>query len=578
MESFFPIELSQLTWMLPAGSPAFQAATLGLATFVQEDLPTVTAAVLAATGRLSWATAFWGCFLGIWSGDALLYVLARGLGRPMMNLAWARRLASPAIIAQSEGWFAERGLWLLAGSRFVPGTRLPTYLAAGFLRVPFGKFLWVTGCAVAFWTGGLFLVAWRFGPNLTAWIQRGGRGIAIAVIGVGGVYLAIRWIVKALATPRHRVPDPAPLPRTTRLLHTIGEFTRRCGAIPGRWTRWEFWPAWFFYIPVVIYYAWLSLKYRGITLPSAANPGITAGGLVGESKIETLRDLFHTSPEFTAEAWLLEAGTHPHRWTRFQELIDLNGLTYPVILKPDLGQRGLGVRLIRNPEPARDCLNKSPYPLVLQRYVPGPFEVGIFYYRFPGEVRGRIFAITDKVFPVVEGDGIHTLEELIWRDDRARMMASSYLHRWAGRRGEILGTGESLRLVEAGNHAQGCIFRDGSRLLTPALEDRIDAISQKVPGFFIGRYDVRFSSEEDLRTGRNFSILELNGASAEATSIYDARNSIGTAYRTLFRQWDLVFAIGAANRRRGAIPTSVTELLQIWRSASRLFAGYPAAD
>jgi hypothetical protein len=99
-----------------------------------------------------------------------------------------------------------------------------------------------------------------------------------------------------------------------------------------------------------------------------------------------------------------------------------------------------------------------------------------------------------------------------------------------------------------------------------------------LPGFFIGRYDVRFSSEGDLRAGRNFQILELNGAGAEATSIYDARNSLRSAYRTLFRQWELVFAIGAANRALGAEPTPLPELLRVWRAASRQFATYPPAD
>jgi hypothetical protein len=116
------------------------------------------------------------------------------------------------------------------------------------------------------------------------------------------------------------------------------------------------------------------------------------------------------------------------------------------------------------------------------------------------------------------------------------------------------------------------------RLHTPELEARIDEISQKLNGFFIGRYDVRFASEEDLRAGTNFQIIELNGAASEATSIYDSRNSLFAAYRTLFRQWDLVFAIGAANRKRGCAPTNLSLVWQKWREYSRLAATYPAAD
>src|SRR4029079_10454346 len=144
----------------------------------------------------------------------------------------------------------------------------------------------------------------------------------------------------------------------------------------------------------------------------------------------------------------------------------------------------------------------------------------------PREPRGHIFAITEKIFPRLVGDGRHTIVELIERDPRARFIAQTYLKRFASRRDEVLKSGEVLKLVEAGNHAQGCIFRDGIRLCTPELERRIDQISQSLSGFFIGRYDIRFSNEEELRAGKNFQIIVLNGAASEATSIYDSRNSI----------------------------------------------------
>src|SRR5438876_2395991 len=156
--------------------PVAQAATLGLFTFVQEDVPTVSAALLAAAGNLTWKAGFIGCFLGIWIGDALLYLLARGVGRPLLQFSWARRFFDPGAVARSEEWFAEKGTWLLLSSRFVPGTRLPTYLAAGFLRLPFGRFLLVTGTAVAAWTVGIFLLAKTFGPDLLHWLQQGNAG------------------------------------------------------------------------------------------------------------------------------------------------------------------------------------------------------------------------------------------------------------------------------------------------------------------------------------------------------------------------------------------------------------------
>ena len=206
--------------------------------------------------------------------------------------------------------------------------------------------------------------------------------------------------------------------------------------------------------------------------------------------------------------------------------------------------------------------------------VPANQQVGVTLHH----PHGQIYAITEKAFPTLTGDGLSTISELVWNDPRARFMADKYLRRLEGRQDEVLPAGESLKLVETGNHAQGCIFQDGMHLCTPALVERIDAISRKLPGFFIGRYDLRYASEDGLRTGMDFQIVELNGAASEATSIYDARNSLFAAYRTLFRQWDLVFAIGAANRQRGCAATKLSLVWRQWREYSILAATYPPAD
>ena len=536
--------------------PAAQAMTLALLTFVQEDVPTVGAAILAAAGSLTWKAGFLGCFLGIWIGDALLYLVARGIGRPLMQRNWAKRFFDPTAVARSEQWFAGKGTWILLSSRFVPGTRLPTYLAAGFLRLSFPRFLLVTGTAVAVWTITIFTLAKLFGPDLENWLKRWNSGGWTLLIFTGLAVVAIRFTMKL----------------------SQKDFRRRLGAALGRWVRWEFWPAWIFYAPVAIHYLWLAIRYRGLTLPTAANPGIFSGGFVGESKIATLRDLQNTSPEFTAEAHLLEGNTPTDRLASLNVIRQQHSIGYPFILKPDVGQRGVGVKLITTQGQAIAYLQQTSAPLIIQHFAPGPYEIGVFYYRFPHEPRGRIFAITEKIFPTVTGDGRRTVSELVWQNSRARFVAETYLRRLGDRRLEILPEGEVLKLVNAGNHAQGCIFRDGSRLGSEELEARIDTISKRLDGFFIGRYDIRYSSEKDLREGRDFRIIELNGAASEATSIYDSRNSLWAAYATLFQQWKLVFAIGAANRRLGASPTKLPLLWRKWRETATMIATYPPAD
>jgi len=535
-------------------SAGFQAAVLFLSTFVLEDVAAVGAGLLIATGALAWPTAFGACFIGIWVGDAGLYGFARIVGRNWFERSsWARFSSR---VEQIERWFSRRGNWILVFSRLLPGARLPTYLAAGFLRLPLNRFLLITAAASLVWTGFVLFAVQVLGSRILRWL---------------GPFQQAGWVV-LLSLPCFFL-----ILRLARRFTTFAGLKRLQTRL-ARWLHWEFWPAWMFYPPVALYCLWLATKYRSLTLPTAANPGIFSGGIIGESKIATLAKLMDTSPEFTAEAELVTGSSVEERLGSIYEICHRRNIGYPFVLKPDVGQRGAGVKLIHNPDQASAYLKRTQAPLLLQRYAPGPHEVGIFYFRFPSESRGHLFAITEKAFPAIRGDGHSTVSELVWADPRARFMAAKYLERLKGREHEVLPVGESLRLVQAGNHAQGCIFRDGMKLCTPELIDRIDSISHKISGFYIGRYDLRYADEGDLAAGKNFQIVELNGAASEATSIYDAHNSLLSAYRMLFRQWQLVFAIGAANRRNGCEPTPIYALWQKWREYAHQAATFPLAD
>jgi membrane protein DedA with SNARE-associated domain len=532
-------------------APALLASTaIILLSFVSEDAATISSALSIFGGPLSWPLGFAACFAGIWLGDLGLYSLARCLGKPILQSRWVARFADAAAIERCQESFNQRGSLTLLASRFVPGSRLPTYLAAGLLSMPAGRFALVTALAALLWIGGIFAIAKFLGSRVLVWFSFFQGKIAAMVFIAFLIGAAVLFVRKLAFTPT---------------------FVRR-------WIHWEFWPAWFFYIPVGVYYLWLATRYRGFNVPTTANPGITTGGVIGESKLEILDELRHGSREFVAEAFLLDGRTTSDRLLCLHRLCREHKITLPFILKPDVGQRGNGVKLIWSMRAALEYLDEVDAPVIVQRYVVGPHEAGVFYYRFPNELRGHIFAITEKIFPVITGDGTRTIEELIRADSRASLMARIYLRRFVNRRSEVLAPGETLKLVETGNHAQGCIFRDGMHLQTKALERVIDQISRKLPGFFIGRYDMRYESEEDFKRGRNFQIVELNGASSEATSIYDARNSLFSAYRTLFRQWRLVFAIGAANRLHGHTPSSLTELWRNWRQYSVAALSYPLAD
>ena len=324
------------------------------------------------------------------------------------------------------------------------------------------------------------------------------------------------------------------------------ESRRRLIGFVKRALQWEFWPAWAAYLPLLPYLLYLAAKHRSLTLFTAANPGMYSGGLVGESKSESLRHL-STVPGAVAEFTLIPAGTA----AQAEE--------FPVVLKPDKGERGTGVAIVRSSEDLNEYLRGATGDTILQRYIPGR-EYGVYYVRYPDEAQGRVLYVTEKRFPMVTGDGRSELKDLIFRDPRAVCMASAYLRVAKRPVDSIPAAGEQVSLVEIGSHCRGAVFLDGSHLITPELDRAIDRVSQTHPGFYLGRYDVRTPSAEALQRGE-FHVIELNGVSSEATHVYDPAVTIREAYRVMGRHWRTAFEIGAVNRARGVSPMSARELL-----------------
>jgi hypothetical protein len=261
----------------------------------------------------------------------------------------------------------------------------------------------------------------------------------------------------------------------------------------------------------------------------------------------------------------LDPGPLETRLRHLRAFLAESDIGYPIVLKPEVGQRGQGVETAADEASAASYLERRPQACIAQAYAGGR-EYGLFYYRRPGEARGRLFSITEKVAPEVTGDGRSSVEELMLRDARAVAIAAVYRRELGPARDRVPAAGERVRLVDVGTHARGAIFLDGARHATPALEAAIDQLSRSIEGFFFGRYDVRVPSVEDLEQARGLAVLELNGVTAESTDIYDPGNGVVSAWRKLARQWRIAFEIGAANRGRGVRVTGIAELVRLlWR-------------
>ncbi len=528
-----------------------QFILIALATFASEDLTTIHVGALAMQGRIGYVSGTLACFIGIFFGDVALYLAGRWAGHAALQRAPLKWFLREAAVERASHWLQQRGALVILTSRFLPGTRLPTYFAAGVLRTSFKQFIGYFLLASALWTPLLVaLSAWLGGELIQQSLAHSSGWLALAIFAVT-LWLVLRMALRLLTHRGRRL--------------WLGQWRRL--------THWEFWPPYVFYPPVVVYLLWLALKHRNLTIFTAANPAMPASGFVGESKSEILHGLREAN-EFIARFMLIRAESSlATKLAQAEQFFAEQQLTFPIIFKPDAGQRGSGVRVLRSSDELHAALNEMTSDHVLQEYIAGR-EFGVFYFRFPGATHGRIFSITDKRFPAVTGDGIATLEQLVCHDERAVCLATTYSERHRARWGEIIPTGESVTLAELGSHCRGAIFLDGMRYLTPALAEAIERISQSYDGFYFGRYDLRTASVEAFQRGE-FKVIELNGVTAEATHIYDPRYRVWQAYCVLFEQWRTAFAIGAANQQRGARVYGWRELLTM---AQQFYRGVAQRD
>ena len=235
---------------------------LALATLISEDLTCIWAGVLAAEGRVSFIFAALACLVGIFIGDILLFLAGRLIGRTVLRHAPLKWFVREADVERGSAWFQRRGMTAIALSRFLPGTRLPTYFAAGLLDTSFVKFTLYFFIAAAAWT-----------PLLVGASMLLGREVIESALMTD--HLLLRLAITALL-----------IFVLVRLLIRLSTFRGR-RLLLARWrrmTRWEFWPPWVFYPPVVLYVCYLGLRHRSLTVFSCANPAIEGGGFIGESK------------------------------------------------------------------------------------------------------------------------------------------------------------------------------------------------------------------------------------------------------------------------------------------------------
>jgi hypothetical protein len=312
--------------------------------------------------------------------------------------------------------------------------------------------------------------------------------------------------------------------------------------------NWEYWSFNVVYFPIFFYWFYLCIRARSLFFFNASNPTIENGGYLMERK----SDIYDIMPQmYYPKTLLVKEGLSKDEIIL---LIQENDFTFPVIVKPDIGGKGRGVRKIGTIEDAVAYIQFAQFPMLVQALVEYKNEAGIFYYRFPWEENGRISGVVTKEFLAVTGNGVSTLEDLVMQNPRYILQLDALRRMPEINLSEILKAGEEKIMVPFGNHARGAKFIDATHLVTPALEKTIDTICKQIPGFYFGRLDTMYSNWQNLTEGKNISIIELNGAGSEPTHIYDPSHSIFFAWKEIIRHLNLLYHISVYNHKKNNVP------------------------
>lgn len=325
-------------------------------------------------------------------------------------------------------------------------------------------------------------------------------------------------------------------------------------------TNWEYWPLNVFYGPFIFWYIFLSIKSRSFFFFSNVNPSMLASGLLGESKWNIYKLL---PKEIYPSTFFINAHSDVKQVI---STFKAAGLDFPVICKPHLGERGWWVEKIDNETELQAYITQFDNDFLLQEYCTLPLEGAVLYYRFPNEERGHISSLTFKKMLQIKGDGRSTIKELILAYPRARLQWAVLETKYAQQLNDILLDGEIKVLNTIGNHNRGTKFLN----FTPQVDDKLvsffDELCKKIPNFQFGRFDIKCNSLDELKEGKNFQVMELNGVNAEPVHIYQTGFSIFEAYKVLFTQWSTIQKISIQNKAKGNNLLSWNEFWKIFRT------------
>lgn len=327
-----------------------------------------------------------------------------------------------------------------------------------------------------------------------------------------------------------------------------------------RWMRWEFMPTWLFYIPLFPMFLYLMIRGRHPAWFTAVNPKWYLGGFVGEPKIEIQQTFEDNENLFPKTLFLPKKTTLEQAIPMIHEFVQKYKLQYPLMFKPNVGEKGNGIIKIKEPSQWQKIF-KQPLQtdFLVQEFIDLPCELGVFVIRNPETQKPYIFSITHKTILSVTGDGKNNLKTLIETHPRAWLMRTFFFDKHTEKLNNIIPENEIYEIGDLGNHCKGALFQDGKMYNTPALYKFICDICDKNKDFHYGRVDVKMDS---LTHPTKFKLIEVNGTTSESTNMYDPKYTLLDAYRISFKHWKAQADIAKHNIKNGVRPMPFIKTLK----------------
>ncbi len=514
-----------------------------LCCLVAEDPTCLATGLLVGMGLIDFWSGAMACTVSIFIGDVALYSIGRFFGKQALTRAPLKWLLKPHQLDQWAGWFSTpRGMFVVVSSRFVPASRVPTFITAGILRLSPLRLGMLLFLAALVWTPVLMLIGLRWGPVIIEKLNEYHRIAGWIVVGMLLLlYFSTHWLLPALTWRGRR-----------QLVMKVRNLLQP-----------SLWPAAILYLPVRLGVLYHSIRCRSLTAFASANPALgRIGGFIGDAKSLLLRP-FQRDSRCCPTLALAQEDKIEERIKEAHAFAVCHG--YPLVFKPEVAEDGAGLRFVRDAAQLERLVAGAKEDFLLQKFIPGP-EFEVVWRRNPGKDDGRIMAIVQKQDVVVRGDGEQTLEELIWLDEVAVSRGELYQRCHSRELNDVVPAGRLVTLNLTGSYGHGarCVHRHD--LSTAELTAAVTAFAKRFPGLHFARFDLRAVSEAELKAGR-FICTEVGGCCHVSSLVRDGSLRFSRSYAAVWHQLKACVEAGRYNLNQNVRPVPLEELMARWSQA-----------